>query len=593
VGYEPKGELTMNGLPVAADDDVRQLLRAATFCNNSRLLPPGSANAQGEAGRWHILGDPTEAALLAAAPKAGFDIDRELAALPRVHTLPFESRRKRMSTVHQAPGGWAGVEPPLFVFTKGAPREVLDCCTQILMGGEVRPLTDADRRAIVSANDHYARAGLRVLAMATRELAARPEIYTPEEVEQDLTFIGLMAMQDPPRPEVAAAVQMAHEAGIRIVMITGDYGLTAESIARRIGIIKGDRLTIVTGSELDKMDDETLRQVVGGGDEVIFARVAPEHKLRVVEAFRSLGETVAVTGDGVNDAPALKRADIGVAMGRAGTDVAKEASAMILTDDNFASIVSAVEEGRAVYDNIRKFVTYIFAHLGGEAVPYILFALLNVPLPLTALQILAIDLGTETLPALALGTEKPEPDVMQRPPRSRSEKLLNAPTLLRGYFWLGLLLAVGELFGYFWQLTRRGWHWGITGANPAFAIGSLYQREAATMVFLGIVIMQIANLFACRTERTSVFRVGFFSNRLALVGIAFELAFAALLIYVPFLQHIFGTAPVGLEGWLMLLAFTPIVFLVEEGRKALVRRWFGKRAKTEQPALAPQLPSAH
>jgi Ca2+-transporting ATPase len=412
--------------------------------------------------------------------------------------------------------------------------------------------------------------------MATREFPTRPEVYTPETVERDLTFIGLMAMQDPPRPEVEAAIARAHTAGIRVVMITGDYGLTAESIARKIGIVRSSLPRIITGSDLDRIDESALRQVLSG-DEVIFARVAPEHKLRVVEAFRALGQVVAVTGDGVNDAPALKRADIGVAMGRAGTDVAKEASSMILTDDNFASIVAAVEEGRAVYDNIRKFVAYIFAHLAGEAVPYIFFALFNVPLPLTALQILAIDLGTETLPALALGTEKPEPDVMQRPPRPRGEKLLNAPTLLRGYFWLGLLIAIAVMYGYFWQLYRHGWHWGVTGDDPLFATGSLFQREAATMVFLGIVIMQIANVFACRTERASVFRVGFFSNRMVFAGIAFELVFAAVLIYVPFFQRIFGTAPIGWEGWLVLFAFTPVVFAVEEARKAIARRIRARR----------------
>jgi magnesium-transporting ATPase (P-type) len=384
-------------------------------------------------------------------------------------------------------------------------------------------------------------------------------------------------MQDPPRPEVRLAVEKARTAGIRMVMITGDYGLTAESIARKIGIVRCEHPRIITGADLDRLNDTALQSVLGGGDELIFARVAPEHKLRVVEAFRALGQVVAVTGDGVNDAPALKRADIGVAMGKAGTDVAREASAMILTDDNFASIVAAVEEGRAVYDNIRKFITYIFAHLAGEAVPYVLFALLNVPLPLTALQILAIDLGTETLPALALGMEKPEPDVMSRPPRPRSDRLLNLHTLLRGYCYLGLLLNVGSMFGYFWQLTQSGWHWGMTSASPLFATGTLHQRQAATMSFLGIIIMQVANVFVCRTERASVFKVGFFSNPLVFAGIAFELVFAAALIYIPVLQGIFGTAPVGLDAWLLLFAFTPLVFACEEGRKAIARRMARRR----------------
>ena len=469
---------------------------------------------------------------------------------------------------------------PLTVWTKGAPREVLDLCTCIQIDGMARPLMREDRDLINGFNDNYARAGLRVLAMATRESPERPETFTVEAVEQDLTFLGLMAMQDPPRPEVAAAVKEAHTAGIRIVMITGDYGLTAESIARKIGIVTGEHSRIITGNDLDHLDDSALEQVLSDGSDVIFARVAPEHKLRVVAAFRSLDDVVAVTGDGVNDAPALKRADIGVAMGIAGTDVAKEASSMILTDDNFASIVAAVEEGRAVYDNIRKFVTYIFAHLAAEAVPFVLFALINIPLPLTALQILAIDLGTETLPALALGTEKPEPDVMTRSPRLRSEKLLNRFTLVRGYFWLGMLCSIGVMFGYFWNLTQNGWHWGVTGSNPLFAPGTPFQREASTMVFLGIVIMQVANVFACRTERVSVFRVGFFSNRMVFAGIAFELVFAALIIYVPFLQGIFGTAALGPKDWLVLFAFTPFVFFVEEARKAIDRRWHASgRAK--------------
>jgi Ca2+-transporting ATPase len=562
VGYDPVGAFLANGRPARVDPDLACLARIAALCNNARLLAPSESRS-----RWEILGDPTEAALLVAAAKAGFELPAELQRNPRRHQLPFDARRKRMSVVHQPRS-----DGPLEVAAKGAPNEMLDCCTSILDDGCVRLLTSVDRAAIMAANDGYARNGLRVLAMAYRYLEQRPDIYTPEGVERDLTFVGLMAMQDPPRPEVRLAVEKARAAGIRMVMITGDYGLTAESIARKIGIIRCEHPRIITGVELDRLDDAALQAVLAGGDELIFARVAPEHKLRVVEAFRALGEVVAVTGDGVNDAPALKRADIGVAMGKAGTDVAREASAMILTDDNFASIVAAVEEGRAVYDNIRKFITYIFAHLAGEAVPYVLFALLNVPLPLTALQILAIDLGTETLPALALGMEKPEPDVMQRPPRPRSDRLLNLRTLLRGYFYLGLLLNVGSLFGYFWQLTQSGWHWGMTSASPLFATGTLYQRQAATMSFLGIIIMQVANVFVCRTERASVFTVGFFSNPLVFAGIAFELIFAVALIYIPVFQDVFGTAPVGLNAWLLLFAFTPLVFACEEGRKAIVRR---------------------
>jgi len=562
VGYEPSGAFQADGRPLKPDDALGRLARIAAFCNNARLLAPDASRP-----RWEILGDPTEGALLVAAAKAGFDLGDALERAPRLRQLPFDARRKRMSVIHQSDRAGA-----LEVAVKGAPQETLACCTRILAEGQARALTQADRDAITAANDGFARGGLRVLAMAYRYMERRPDVYIPDSVERDLVFVGLMAMQDPPRPEVQAAVEKARTAGIRVVMITGDYGLTAEAVARKIGIVSREHARIITGADLDRIDDVALRDMLGCGEEVIFARVAPEHKLRVVQAFRALGHVVAVTGDGVNDAPALKRADIGVAMGKVGTDVAREASAMILTDDNFASIVAAVEEGRAVYDNIRKFITYIFAHLAGEAIPYILFALLNLPLPLTALQILAIDLGTETLPALALGTEKPEPDVMRRPPRPRSDRLLNLPTLARGYCYLGALLAVGSLSGYFWQLQRTGWHWGVTSANPLFATGTLFQRQAATMTFLGIVIMQIANVFACRTERASVFQVGFFSNRLVFAGIAFELAFAAVLIYIPVFQGVFGTAPVGLTGWLILFAFTPLIFGCEEVRKAIVRR---------------------
>ncbi|HAA04093.1 MAG TPA: ATPase [Syntrophobacteraceae bacterium] len=571
VGYKPTGEVTRKGHPVAAGSmpDLKWLLRSASFCNNARILPPVAEKPQ-----WSIIGDPTEGALLVAATKAGFDYQQELASFLPMHQLPFDSRRKRMSLIHRvSKAGWDLAPGAQVVFTKGAPKEVLSACTSILMEGRDEPLAEGEREAIIRQNDQYARAGLRVLAMAYRKLPEEWADYSLEGVERDLTFIGLMAMQDPPRPEVTRAIGRAQSAGIRVVMITGDYGLTGVSIARKIGILRtGVPVVIVTGADLDKMDDLALKNLVSEPADVIFARAAPEHKLRIVEAFRSLGEIVAVTGDGVNDAPALKRAHIGIAMGQSGTDVAKDASTMILTDDNFASIVSAVEEGRAVYDNIRKFVTYIFAHLAGEAVPYVFFALFNLPLPLTPLQILAIDLGTETLPALALGTEKPEPDAMELPPKSPKENLLDRPTLLRGYFYLGLLSSVGVMFGYFWQLSRRGWHWGITGSNPLFATGSLYQREAATMVFLGIVIMQVANVFACRTQRASVFSIGFFSNRLVFAGILFELAFAAALIYVPFLQDLFGTAPIGWENWLILAVFIPFIFFAEEGRKALVRR---------------------
>jgi magnesium-transporting ATPase (P-type) len=377
-------------------------------------------------------------------------------------------------------------------------------------------------------------------------------------------------MYDPPRPEVKEALTLCRKAGIRVVMITGDYGLTARAIAEQVGIVSTKEVAVVTGAEMNEMNDEELKRQLAG--EVIFARVNPEHKLRVVSAFKELGNIVAVTGDGVNDAPALKRADIGVAMGIRGTDVAKESAEMILTDDNFASIVAAIEEGRAVFNNIKKFITYIFAHLVPEAIPFILFVVFKLPVPITALQILAIDLGTETLPALGLGVEKPEKGIMDIPPRSRKKGLIDATVLFRGYVFLGLLSTAAVLAGYFFVLFRGGWQWGMPLEPNETTFANPLHLKATTMVFAGIVVMQIANLFACQSERQSTFRVGFFSNRLIVVGIIFELLFIAALVYVPFLQRIFNTTALSAGEWGLLFAFMVVIFFLEELRKVFVRR---------------------
>ena len=566
VGYAPEGQLLEGGRPVAATGEIAEVLRAAALCNNARLLPPN-----GESPRWNILGDPTEAALLVAARKGGLDLEAERGALPRLREFPFESRRKRMSTLHQR-----GRERVVFV--KGAPKEVLALCTQVRWGGETLPLDAARQTEIMNANDEYARAGLRVLAVATRLLPSverrRGALtqYTEADVEGELTFLGLMAMMDPPRPEVTAAVSTCHEAGIRIVMITGDYGLTAESIARRIGIVQGEHPRVVTGTDLDTMSDTDLQAALA--EEVLFARVAPEHKLRVVSALQALGHIVAVTGDGVNDAPALKKADIGVAMGLTGTDVAKEAADMILTDDNFASIVSAVEEGRGVYVNIKKFLSYIFTSNMPEAVPFILYVMsrTRIPLGLTVMQILSIDLGTDMVPALALGAEPPEAGLMQRPPRNLKEHVITPALLLRSYGWLGLLQSLATMAAFYYHYWING-YWGQWLDLPAS--GPLY-HAAPAMALAAVVTTQIGNLFAQRTEQRSFFRTPLFNNRLLWIGIATELTLALLLIYVPFLQRIFGTAGFPLEQWGFLFALAPLLLLADELRKALVRH----RART-------------
>jgi magnesium-transporting ATPase (P-type) len=516
--------------------------------------------------RWQVRGDPTEGALLAVAARAGLDREFDLHLRPLVRSLAFDPKRKRMSTIHKA----LPQEGPLVAYVKGASRELLAHCTRALVDGREVTLTDDLRAQVLGENDRMARAGMRVLAMAYRYLppedAPRVGALKPGEVEQALTFAGLEGMQDAPRPEVPAAIAKCHAAGIRVIMITGDYGLTAESIARQVGILQEGSFRLIDGSELEEMPNEALGQALAAG-QVIFARATPEHKLRIVAALKAMGEVVAVTGDGVNDAPALKQADIGVAMGMVGTDVAREAADMVLVDDNFATIVTAVEEGRAIFDNMRKFIVYIFAHLSPEAIPFIFFALFHTPLPLTVMQILAIDLGTATLPALALGVEHPEADVMRQPPRGRGERLLDLGSLARGYGFLGLLNSVVVLGAFLLYLHLQGWSWGQPQAPTAQA-----GQVATTIVFLGIVLMQVGNGFACRTERVSAFEGGLFANRLLLWGTMLEVLFAAALLYVPFLQPLFGTAPVGWGWWLLLLAWVPLVFLADEGRKALVRR---------------------
>jgi len=561
-GYEPVGRITFTHREAAADDaaTVLPLLRIGMLCNAARLR--GASEGTG----WSVIGDPTEGALLVAAAKVGLEREHELAIRPLIRQLAFDPRRKRMSTVHRAPDNASGA----VAYVKGAPRELLAHCTHALIADREVPLSSDLRATAIAENDRMASSGLRVLAMAYRavpaSVASRLATLSPGVVEDELVFVGLAAMHDPPRPEVRDAVMRCHGAGIRVIMITGDYGLTAEAVAAEVGIIRDGASRIIDGAELDTISDEQLGRLLGDGAS-IFARTTPEHKLRIVAELQSMGSIVAVTGDGVNDAPALKKADIGVAMGRGGTDVAREAADMVILDDNFATIVAAVEEGRAIFDNMRKFIVYIFAHLSPEAIPFIFFALFHTPLPLMVLQILAIDLGTETLPALALGVERAEPDVMKRLPRRRSEHLLDSATLVRGYAFLGGMSTVIVLAAFFAFLFQHGWHWGQRNtASATVAAG------ATTVVFLAIVILQVGNAFACRTERTSAFARGLLSNRFLLLGVLFELLFAAALIYTPPFQRLFGTAALDPRWWLVLAAFIGPVFAVEEIRKLLLRR---------------------
>jgi Ca2+-transporting ATPase len=562
VGYSPVGKIMNDGKPVSAlisregrNGDLTQLLVAAGLCTNARLLPPASENTQ-----WAILGDPTEASLLVAAAKGGVDLGLENRRTPRIREIPFNSRRKRMSTIHQDGRG-------RLVYVKGAPKEVLGLCSHLWRHGDTIKLDDTLKQEITSANDSFARGGLRVLAFARRTLPDERLEFTAEVIEQNLTFLGLMAIMDPPRPEVTEAVRKCYTAGIRIIMITGDYGLTAESIARRIGIVQSSNPRIITGVELDSLDEAALRTALK--EEVIFARVAPENKLRLVTTLKEMGEVVAVTGDGVNDAPALKKADIGVAMGIAGTDVAREAADMILTDDNFASIIHAIEEGRAVFANIRKFIKYVFNSNLAEAMPFMVSILSGgfIPLGLTVMEVLAIDLGTDMMPAIGLGAEPPEPGIMERPPRSQKEPLLSTSLIALAVLWFGMMESVASMSAYIFLNWRHGWP-----TVPLAHEGSLVYGMVTAITLAGVVATQVGSAFACRTDRTSIFKVGFTTNRMVLYGIAGELILLVLLVYMPIFHGIFSTGPLDLVDWVYVFAWTPVIFLADELRKAYLRK---------------------
>ena len=540
------------------------LATAAAACSEADLHPAGGGDP---------TGDPTEVALLRAADLLGADASTAWRARARRAVFAFDAGRKRMATIDD-------VGAARWVHVKGAPDRLLERCDKIAAGEAERPLDAGLRTEVLAAVERLAAQGLRVLGFARRALPA-DAWPARDDAERGLTFLGLVALLDPPRAEVPAAVARCHRAGIRILIVTGDHGLTAAEIARRVGIGHGAAPEIVEGAAADAMSDAALAERLASGRELVFARSSPEAKLRIGELLQAQGEVVAMTGDGVNDAPALRNADIGVAMGRSGTDVAREAATLVLTDDNFATIVAAVEEGRRVYENIRKFIVYIFAHATPEVVPFLVFALSggSVPLPLTALQILAIDLGTETLPALALGRDPAEPGSMDRPPRHRAEGVITRAMLWRAWGFLGLISAALVLGGFFAVLLHAGWGPG----DPVASGHPLHHAyiQATTMVFVGIVSCQIGTAFAARTEHASLRSVGVLGNRLLLWGIAFELLFTAAVVYVPGLQAIFGTAGLDARALLIAAPFGLVVWGADE-----LRRWRRRTATARGPACA-------
>ncbi|HUX25005.1 MAG TPA: cation-transporting P-type ATPase [Burkholderiales bacterium] len=555
------GTLTQNRMSVrqlwlgggfVAWDDQAALVRLAQdnpqlFLNAALCHDLAQA---GEQGQGKLLGDPMEMALAGM----GREVVGGLDAFTRIDELPFDTDRKRMSVLCDTPQG-------RMLYCKGAPETVLAVCDLVQFDAGIAPLDPAARTRLLAAQEQMAEAGLRVLAFAHCAIDDGMPID-----ERGMTLDGLVGLEDPPRPEVPGAVARCASAGIRIIMVTGDHPQTALAIAREIGLVQGEHPSVISGDALRSMSP-TLLQLALDAKEIIFARVAAEQKMLIVQALKKKGEIVAVTGDGVNDAPALKTADIGISMGIAGTDVAKEAADLILLDDNFASIVAAIEEGRAVFDNIQKFLTYILSSNIPEIVPYLAFVFFRIPLPLTVIQILAVDLGTDMLPALALGAERPDPEVMKRPPRARAQRLLSPGLIARAYLFLGVLEAAAAMALFFFVLDAAGWRYGeLPGkADPLYL-------QATTACLVAIVVTQVANLFLCRHPLKSSLSFSLLGNPLIALGIVVELSLILLVVYTPAGNWLFGTAPVTAKAWLLAVAFAIAMWTLEEVRKLWLRR---------------------
>jgi Ca2+-transporting ATPase len=533
-GYEPKGEFRCYGSSVEPSDPIKEMLRAAALCSDARLVHNRIED------RWEIEGDPTEASLVVAAAKAGLSkeqLDRQFA---RVNEIPFSSETKRMTTLHAMGDGTTAC-------SKGAPEIILRSCSTALSDEGVIPLDDAAREVILRTGREMAKDALRVLAVASKKGA------TLKDAEEGMTFLGLAGMIDPPRPEAKAAIQTCEEAGIKVVMITGDHPITAEAVARELRLIRTGR--VVTGLELEAMDETDLDQQVDVIE--VYARVSPAHKLRVVTALQKKGHIVAMTGDGVNDAPALKKADIGIAMGITGTDVTKEAAAMTLTDDNFASIVAAVEEGRGIFGNIKKYLMYLLSSNIGEIGLMAGATLLGMPLPLTAVQILYVNLATDGLPALALAVDPYESDMMRRKPRSPGSGIFSRPVVT--------LMSLGGIWSTIVNLCL--FQWARTSGRSI--------EEAMTITFVSLVLIQFFKAYNFRSDRLSVLNRPF-ANKWLNYAIVSQILLLLLIVYLPFLQKPFCTFSLTLVDWVIVMVLAFSVSPVLEVAKWMERRgWFG------------------
>ncbi|MBD3328549.1 HAD-IC family P-type ATPase [Candidatus Peregrinibacteria bacterium] len=546
---------------------LKLFMAVSSLCNNASLSQKNN--------KWQAIGDPTEAALLTLAEKSGFTKKSLEKEFERVIEISFDSDRKMMTVIVK------NKEGKYFALTKGAPNAIFEKSSTFLQNGKHEKFDSSRKMKNELRNDDMAKNALRVLAFAYRELDKdeikklnKEEKVDKKSIEKDLTFLGLVGMIDPPRPEVKDAVQMAKQAHLRVYVITGDHGLTAAAIAKQLTIISDDREhKIITGVELNKLSDDELREDLSNKKlDVIFARVSPEHKLRIVKMLKKLDEIVAVTGDGVNDAPALKKADIGVAMGITGTDVSKEASNMVLADDSFSSIITAIKEGRTIYDNLKKFVYYMFSCNIGELVTIFTAIILGITAPLTAILILIINLGTDILPALALGVDPSEPGIMEKPPRDPKSKIMNKSFVSR-FVLIGVAIGFVVMGIYIFGLYEHGWTWGQELAEDDYI-----HVKGASMAFVSLIVIQMIQAFNARSNSHSIFKLGFFSNWYLIGAILSSLVMAVAMVEIPFFQKYLHTTSLSLIDWAIITASAIIILFVEEIRKVFIRR---KLAKAE------------
>jgi magnesium-transporting ATPase (P-type) len=553
-GYEPAGNFSLDGkkIDIKKIPSAELLFRIGTLCNDASLVKKD--------GVYKIIGDPTEGAIIVAGKKYNITEGYFEKGETKITENPFSSERMRMSVVYK--------NNDIDSFVKGSPDVLLELCTKKIIAGTISTFTQAEKKMVREMYNQMSAEALRVLAFAYRNLDGAEKKQYAKESEKDLTWVGMMAMIDPPRQDVAQAIAECKDLGIKVIMITGDYAITASAIAKNVGLISTqvtvssnqDKL-VIDGKQLNNLSDAELFKRIKNGV-CVFARIAPEQKLRIATVLKKYKQVIAMTGDGVNDAPALKKADIGVAMGIIGTDVSKEASDMILLDDNFVSIVKGIREGRTIFQNLKKFVHYVFAANAGELMTVVFGVILQIPSPISAVQILAVDLGTDIFPSFALGLEPPEPDSENRKKANSGEKVMS----LKGFrriLYVGIIMGTGAVVAFLWSMLRGGWHFGQIMTDDA-----LLYVKSTTAAYAVLSIAQLANLLQARSEKFSPFELGFFKNKYAIGSIFISVGILLSFMYVPVLQKYLHMSPIDWKDWLVVIVSTIAVYFFEEMRKA-------------------------